>query len=134
MSTLDNGLWIPGYGDLTQAVVAELHKGLAARPFIMERQMRRAAAAGRERFHIADKEGGGPMTMMIHKYSYHYWGQRLGYECWKDKKFCREYLRDNPASRVKSRSRQPRIGWRAPQGMILARPTVNNKRSTTNYG
>lgn len=28
--------------------------------------------------------------------SYHYWGQRLGYECWNDKQFMAEFLRDNP--------------------------------------
>lgn len=28
--------------------------------------------------------------------SYHYWGQRLGYECWGDKQFLAEFLRDNP--------------------------------------
>jgi hypothetical protein len=28
--------------------------------------------------------------------SWHYWGHRLGYECWEDKTFLREFLRDNP--------------------------------------
>jgi hypothetical protein len=28
--------------------------------------------------------------------SYHYWGHRLGYECWSDKAFMDEFLRDNP--------------------------------------
>ena len=34
--------------------------------------------------------------------AYHYWGQRLGYECWKDKQFMREYLRDNPELAVRN--------------------------------
>ena len=34
--------------------------------------------------------------------SYHHWGKRLGYDCWNDRKFIKEYLRDNPESRVKS--------------------------------
>ena len=33
---------------------------------------------------------------------HHYWGKRLGYGCWNDRKFIKEYLRDNPESRVKS--------------------------------
>lgn len=47
-------------------------------------------------------EGGGEVEMMIHPTSYHYWGQRLGYECWDDPTFRREYRRDNPVARVKS--------------------------------
>lgn len=71
--------------------------------------MRLAANAGGERRFIQDKEGGGEVKMMIHPTSYHYWGQRLGYECWDDKKFCAEYLRDNPAARVKSRPDNPTV-------------------------
>lgn len=33
-------------------------------------------------------------------WSYHYWGQRLGYECWEDKQFVEEFLRDNPECRA----------------------------------
>ena len=36
------------------------------------------------------------LTMRVDEDSYHYWGQRLGYECWKDPQFIREYKRDNP--------------------------------------
>ena len=43
--------------------------------------------------------------------SYHHWGKRLGYECWNDRKFMKEYLRDNPESRVKSKSGKTQVGY-----------------------
>ena len=44
----------------------------------------------------------GQHKARIEPTSYHYWGKRLGYKCWSDRKFIKEYLRDNPESRVKS--------------------------------
>ncbi len=48
-------------------------------------------------------DGLGQAKAEIPAFSYHYWGQRLGYKCWKDKTFLREFLRDNPECRVKSK-------------------------------
>lgn len=44
----------------------------------------------------------GQHKARIEATSYHYWGKRLGYDCWNDRKFIKEYLRDNPESRVNS--------------------------------
>jgi len=44
----------------------------------------------------------GQHRARIEATSYHYWGKRLGYGCWNDRKFIKEYLRDNPESRVKA--------------------------------
>lgn len=71
-----------------------------------------AAKAGGERFFIEDKEGGGEVKMMVHPLFYHFWGRKLGYQCWSDRKFCAEFLRDNAFARVKSRSKKPKVGWR----------------------
>lgn len=49
-------------------------------------------------------EGLGQMKMRIDPDSYHYWGLRLGYSCWRDEQFQNEYLRDNPQCRVNSKS------------------------------
>ena len=86
-------------------------------------QIRQAAKAGSERKFIADEAGnGGEVTMQIHPTSFHNWGQKLGYQCWEDKQFCAEYLRDNPAARVKSRNAKPNVGWRQVKvgGQIVA--------------
>jgi hypothetical protein len=74
-----------------------------------------AAREGRgEARHIEDADGGGYVQMRINATSFHYWGQRLGYECWNDPQFCREYLRDNEYARVRSRPANARFGYRAP--------------------
>jgi len=45
-------------------------------------------------------DGLGRKTAEIPADSFHYWGQRLGYDCWKDKQFMKEFLRDNPQCAV----------------------------------
>lgn len=70
----------------------------------MHREMARAAKQGGETRIIRTKEGDGYVDIQIHPVSYHYWGQRLGYQCWDDPQFVREYKRDNEAARVKSTS------------------------------
>lgn len=49
-----------------------------------------------------DIKGLGRKMGSIPADAYHYWGQRLGYECWKDKEFLREYFRDNPELAVRN--------------------------------
>lgn len=44
--------------------------------------------------------------------AFHYWGQRFGsYDCWRDKGFMREFLRDNPAARLKSAGTKSQFGF-----------------------
>jgi hypothetical protein len=61
----------------------------------------------------------GQHKARIETTSYHYWGKRLGYKCWGDRKFIKEYLRDNPESRVKSaggKKAQVGYGGKKPHG------------------
>ena len=46
--------------------------------------------------------GVGELKARIPIDAYHYWGQRLGYECWGDKQFFNEFLRDNPEVAVRN--------------------------------
>ena len=55
-------------------------------------------------------DGLGEMKAQISADSYHYWGQRLGYDCWKDKKFMDNYLADNPQCRVNSKGTKIQVG------------------------
>lgn len=66
------------------------------------RQQTLAAKRGGERRILRAGEVGGETRFAVHPIFYHYWGQRLGYECWDDDQFVREFLRDNPAARVKN--------------------------------
>ena len=43
--------------------------------------------------------------MRIAPEAYHYWGGRLGYECWDDPQFLREFERDNEQVRINSKGK-----------------------------
>jgi hypothetical protein len=84
-------------------VLRELQYRAAKKREKMLKRMAAAQRAGGERRIVRDAEGnGGAVEMMIDPVSYHYWGQRLGYQCWEDAQFRREYLRDNDVARVKT--------------------------------
>lgn len=98
-------------------LLAELNFRQRQKQAKMRREMVLAARVGGQRRILRDRgDGGGEVTMQVHKTSYHYWGQRLGYECWDDPQFVREYLRDNPEARVRSTSNRTVL-------------TVNGRRS-----
>lgn len=56
-------------------------------------------------------DGIGRLRMRIDSTLYHYWGQRLGYECWKDSQFLREIERDNPEARVVCGGTKLQVGY-----------------------
>ncbi len=62
-------------------------------------------------------DGLGQKVASVDVASYHHWGQRLGYACWKDKQFVGEYLRDNPQARVISGGTRPQVGYTAPRNV-----------------
>jgi len=93
--------------DVPQEVLDELVRGRLFQRVEAEKEQRLMAAAMGERYHTDY----GEVTMQIHPTVFHYWGQRLGYECWDDAQFCREMCRDNPELRVRSRSRKISVGF-----------------------
>lgn len=106
---------VVGGHDVTDEVIQRLKDMQALRVLQATKQIAQAAKVGSERRIMRDERGnaGAAVKMQIHPASYHYWGQRLGYKCWNDEQFCREYLRDNPASRIKTVTERPtfQIGW-----------------------
>lgn len=91
-------------GVTLEDVLAELAYRKRQRGEKMRLEMALAAKAGGERRIMRDGEQGGYVDAMFHPTSYHYWGQRLGYECWDDPQFVAEYKRDNPEARVRQRN------------------------------
>jgi len=89
-------------GVTLEQVEAELEYRRQARIKRAYAQQALAARAGGER-RLLRGEDGGEVQFMVHPVFYHYWGQRLGYECWDDAQFVREFLRDNPAARIRNR-------------------------------
>jgi len=47
-------------------------------------------------------DGVGKLVARIPPDAFHYWGQRLGYKCWEDKSFLKEFLRDNQELAVRN--------------------------------
>jgi len=76
----------------------------------MHQEMAAMAREGGTRLMLKCADGnGGYVMMQVHPFSYHYWGNRLGYQCWEDTQFKREYLRDVPEARVRSVNPNPTV-------------------------
>ena len=60
---------------------------------------------------VKSVEGLGSLEARIDSSAYHYWGQREGYDCWQDNQFQKEFLRDNPQSKVKSVGTKIQVGF-----------------------
>lgn len=113
-------------GVTVEQVMAELHFRQQGRLHKARLEMVEAARTGRHRRSLDTAEGGGEVEMMIPAIAYHYWGSRLGYACWEDPQFRREFLRDNDAARVVSHSQKLTVvnQW-APAKAYLARKAQN---------
>jgi len=101
---------VEGLNDELAASVAGVLRGQ------MQREHENAYAEQARAAHMAKREtqsveGVGELKARINPTSYHYWGKRLGYKCWNDRQFMKEYLRDNPESRVNGVSGKVQVGY-----------------------
>lgn len=85
-----------------ESLVADMNRGFMAQVVLSQAQVR-AEKAALEAAPLITNEGNLRPKAVINGPDYHYWGQRLGYECWNNEEFVREYLRDNPDSRVNAK-------------------------------
>lgn len=71
--------------------------------------------------------GFGEVKMQVHPAFYWYWANRLGRDCWRDEQFVKEFLRDNPQCRIRSRADTTTIvnAWG---------PDRSKAKYTKNYG
>ena len=95
--------------DLAEVVPPDLRKRVQEellRGWRMEETKAKASAKQSAVFNHANEarsiEGVGQLKARIPLAAWHYWGQRLGYECWEDKSFLDEFLRDNPETAVRN--------------------------------
>lgn len=95
--------------DLAEVVPPDLRKRVQEellRGWRMEETKAKASAKQQAVFNHANEarsiEGVGQLKARIPLAAWHYWGQRLGYECWEDKSFLNEFLRDNPETAVRN--------------------------------
>lgn len=107
--------------DLVPQLEQELRKGWQKNRIEAEVQAKQSEKLNKQRHKSI--EGLGQLTARIPPTAYHFWGQKLGYECWNDKAFMDEFLRDNPECRVNSGgTKEIHVGW-----------TPTNVRSRTVY-
>ena len=101
---------VEGLSDELASSVASVLRGQMQREHesAYAEQARAAHTAKRETRSV---EGMGELKARINPTSYHYWGKRVGYKCWDDRKFIKEYLRDNPESRVNGVSGKVQVGY-----------------------
>lgn len=102
-----------------QTIMSGITDAWRVKEVLVEVKQRQAAARMRDT-HFT--EALGECHMVVAPSAYHYWGQRLGYECWQDDQFVREFKRDNPEARVKQTARNPTIlnQWGAPAREVAA--------------
>jgi hypothetical protein len=99
------------FSGVDHAVVDELCTGRHMRVLqdVEDAKVRQAeAAASGEHRSI---EGIGRLRLNIDPLYYHFWGKKLGYQCWRDPQFLREFERDNPQCRVKCGGTKLQVGF-----------------------
>jgi hypothetical protein len=75
----------------------------------LQRQARIAKANQMlDRAHI---DGIGQHELAVDNFAFHSWGQKLGYKCWSDKNFRREFARDNPGAKVIHPGKTNTVGY-----------------------
>lgn len=90
--------------DLAKDVIEEFRLGWQMDCVMAEIRQRNIAAATRN-IEACTVEGLGQHVARIDLTAFLYWDRRTGGECWRDKTFLKEFLRDNPEARVKYRPR-----------------------------
>ena len=115
---------IKGVGDITDEVKAKLRERRALAVLEASKRLDLAAKAGRERFHIEDRSGGGYVQFMIDPVFYHAFGQKWGYDCWRDEDFVRDTIKKNEACRVVSRARKASVSFTL-TGAGMGRPRAS---------
>lgn len=100
---------IQEYGeDMTRAVMREFRQGHEVDKVLARVRQAKIAAAS-EHLQRTQMEGLGQLRARIDGTAFLDWHVRTGGQCWRDKGFIREYLRDNPDVRVAPRSGRTRI-------------------------
>lgn len=79
--------------DLVKPLLEEFKRGWLKEKVLGRVEQKRLAHTAKQYHRGVD--GLGRLRARIPASSFHYWGKRLGYQCWNDEKFMKEYLRDN---------------------------------------
>ena len=106
-------------GEFAKALTDEFKSG-HRRELVMARMNQDVAAREERGVTRRSVEGLGRPRMQITGEAFHYWGQRLGYECWSDNQFKNEFERDNPEVRMKATGTRIQSGYGGLGGVARA--------------
>jgi len=107
--------------DLVPEMEKELRRGWHRNAVTAEIQAKQLGAIHQHQ--MRSIEGIGQLRMSVPADAYHYWGQRLGYDCWSDKQFLSEFERDNPTVKANGIGMKMQFGY-----------TPGEKRFSKSYG
>lgn len=96
--------------DVKKAVIEEFRSG-ASRELVDATIEQKRIAKDNHSHDFRSIEGIGRLRMRIDPTLYHKWGQKYGYDCWKDNQFLKEVERDNPEVRVKCGGTRLQVGY-----------------------
>lgn len=95
---------------LVPQLEAEFRRGWQMKRVNAELSSKKAAKYAQMRHKSID--GIGQKVASIPGHAFHFWGKKLGYQCWDDKQFMHEFLRDNPQCKVNSGgTKEISVGW-----------------------
>lgn len=97
-------------GDLKKAVIEEFRTGISKQIVDATIEQKRIAKDNNSH-NFRSIEGIGRLRMRIDPTLYHKWGQKYGYDCWKDNQFLNEIERDNSEVRVKCGGTRLQFGY-----------------------
>jgi hypothetical protein len=95
--------------ELAHSLEKELRRGWNRQAVTAQIEAKQNAAINQQQHKSLD--GIGRLRMRVPADAFHYWGQRLGYECWSDQQFLKEYERDNPEVKVNSGGTKLQVGY-----------------------
>lgn len=95
--------------DLAPAIEREFRRGWQMKRVKAEIEAKQTAQLNQLDHKSLD--GIGALRMRVPGDAFHFWGQKLGYDCWNDANFLREYERDNPQVKVNSGGTKMQVGF-----------------------
>lgn len=63
-------------------------------------------------------DGIGQLEREIPVTSFHFWGKKLGYQCWSDKNFLKEWDRDNPEYTIAYQPQKQKVMVNGTKGLF----------------
>lgn len=97
-------------GEFHQALKDELINGWQFEA-VRAKTHQTAIAQSNHRNQFRSIDGVGRLRMRVDPTVYHYWGQRIGYGCWRDEAFLRRFEQDNPEVKVQCGGTRLQVGY-----------------------